>query len=111
MATDFINWVWFLQTDWVYMSLISAAIAAFVDLIASTITAVRIGQGKAAIYIAVAAITTFISCLLATLLLSISVHFAYLSINKEIKETYIYWGIGFAVLNIIIKSFVPRFVV
>ena len=95
--------VWFLDVNWVYMSLIAAAVAAVIHLVASIVAVVRIGRFKAIILVIISPIYSFISCFFYTIILAISVGFTYFYLDSSSEDVYQYWGLGFGIVYVILK--------
>lgn len=101
--------VWFLDKYWVYMSLIAAATASIIRLIASIIAGVRIGRFVSVIFIISLMIYTFISCFFYTIVLAISVGYTYVYSSSSAEKTYYIWGIGFGVFYVILKMVITGY--
>ena len=98
-----IEMVWFLDLNWVYMSLIAAGFAAGIHLISAIIAAARIGRFSTIIFIIAAPIYTFVSCFFYTIILAISVGYTYYFTKTSADSVYVYWGLGFGAFYVILK--------
>ena len=103
------NIVWFLDLDWIYMSLIAAGVAAGVHMIASIVAALRIGRCEAFVLVVLAPIYTFVSCTFYTIILAISVGYTYLVMDKDPSPHLLWWGLGFGGFYLLIKVIVSGY--
>jgi hypothetical protein len=95
--------VWFLEKNWVIMSLIAAGFAALIFLCSSVVAACRIHRKAALVLVLAIPIYAFVSCLVFALILSSSVHYAYEYSQVDPSGLIMYWGFGFGALYVILN--------
>jgi hypothetical protein len=96
--------LWFLDVNWVMMSLTAAQFAAVIHIFTCAAAAIRIGRCEAIWIVVAVPIYTFLSCLLYTLILSISVSYTYQYVGAVPSGPVItYWGLGFGSLYVVLK--------
>ena len=106
MALDM---VWFLDLNWVYMSLIAAGFAAGIHLISAIIAAIRIGRLATIIFVIAIPIYTFVSCFFYTIILAISVGYTHYYTKTSADDVFVYWGLGFGAFYVILKVIIAGY--
>jgi hypothetical protein len=86
------------------MSVISAGFAALVFMLSALVAAIRVHRCTAIWFVVAIPIYTFVSCLIYSLILSSSVHYAYRYSGVDPSGTTIaYWGVSFAVFYVLLN--------
>lgn len=100
---------WFLDRYWIYMSLIAAATASIIHLIASVVASMRVARAFSVIFVSIIVVYTFVSCFFYTIILAISVGYTYAYSSSSADDTYYIWGIGFGVFYVILKMVITGY--
>jgi hypothetical protein len=91
---------WILDVTWWYVTLIAAGFAAIVHLVLYLIAAIRIGTWKSSLLAIGVALWTFFACGITTIILTVSVSYAYEYTDADPSNSEVEWGIGFGAFYI-----------